>query len=529
MERETHVDDGADTYQREPLRRRVPGDPYLYPILALALVLRIPGLSRSLWLDEAYSVMVRGSADLIPLLTMEGPHPPLYFLTLKLWMGALGSSEVAVRSLSMVFGVGSVAAIYLLGRELYDRPTGLLAAVLLAVSTLHVQLSQTARMYSLLTFFGVVSTLFYVRTVRLDADSARIGYIVTGVLLVYTHVYGWFVLLAHSLHLGIHAWRHRDLTRAVRRVKAQAVVGLFALPWLGFVLVPGYLLGSNSDTSWIPRPDLQVLRDIALAYVNVPTSYPQIALTDLTITVGYAALAVSAALIAALTVAEVRELGTLSGETGLLVLFVGTTVAVPYIVSVTAFPILIVRYGYLGFAGFAVLLSYAVTRLPGRWLRIGAVVVLLVLFTPGLGAYYQTSTMENWEGMADTLNEDDLSNDLVLYDPGYTEPPVAYYLSERSSREATTVRSGYLFRVESALREGAFAEVWVPTYEGTTGEVRRALSERYRRVDTRSFGSVSLVKYVRAGGGSGGSATGSGNASAATGRPTPTPVPSPRS
>lgn len=502
-----------DESRAESFRSYLPYNSYLSAILAIALVLRLPGLRRSLWLDEAYSVMVRSSAEPLRLLTMEGPHPPLYFLLLKLWMGTFGRSEIAVRSLSVVLGVGGVAAIYLFARELYDRRTGLLAAALLSVSTLHVQLSQTARMYSALALFSLLSMHFYVRLLDSDGAGNRFGYVAVSVLLVYTHVYGWFVVLAQTLHLAVRTRRRRTLSPAIEGAKAQATVGLFALPWLGFMLVPNYLLADSSDTGWIPKPDFQVLRDIALAYVNVPTNYPQIALTDVTMALGYAALVLCGAVLAYLFAAEFRERGTLSESTELLVLLVAATVAVPYLVSMTVFPILIVRYGYLGFLGVAVLLARAVTRLPRRTLRIGCAALLVALLLPGLGAYYQTPTAENWAGLSETLNEDDLSNDLVLYDPGYSEPPVTYYLSNRSRQEATAVRSGYLYRVEPALRNGSFAEVWVPTHTAVSEDVRDTLSQSYRRADARSFGEISLVRYVRDGG-DGAAADGSRNRSA---------------
>lgn len=513
---------------RLPFGSDLPIDPYLYPILALALALRLPRINRSFWLDEAYSVMVRGAADPITAMTMEGPHPPLYFLTLHYWMELFGNSEVAVRLLSVLFGLGSVVAIYLLGRRLYDRRTGLLSAALLSVSTLSVQLSQTARMYSALLMFALLATYFYARLLDADTFGNRAGYVATGVLLVMTHVYGWFVVLAHAIHLAVHYLRERTHADAVRAAKMQALVGLGALPWLALILIPSYLLENNEDTSWIPVPDRQVVVDLVLSYGGVPTNYPIIAKGELVTTAGYAFVAVCALAVAFLAAQEVREEGTISRGTTLLLSFVVATTVVPYLVSLTVFPILIVRYGFLGFLGVAVLLAAGVARVRWSTARIACAVVVVMLLLPGLATYYQTPTSEDWTGLGETISgDDDLSNDLILYDPGYTEPPTAYYLSERSKQEATTVRAGYLFEVESEIRSGSYDQIWIPTYGDTSEYVTDNVTRQYRRAESYDFGAMTLYRYDRAGTG-GSAADGSQNGSAAVRDPTAPPAPADR-
>lgn len=78
----------------------------------------------SYWVDEIYSVVVRGDMPIGNLLTASEPHPPLYYLLLKFWMMAFGQGEFVTRSLSALFGVGAIVAIYFLCKELFDRPAG---------------------------------------------------------------------------------------------------------------------------------------------------------------------------------------------------------------------------------------------------------------------------------------------------------------------------------------------------------------------------------------------------------------------
>ena len=79
------------------------------PVVAAALSLWI-GLRQSVWFDEAYSIMVakRSASEIIRLSALD-THPPLYYLVLKIWANVFGWSELALRSLSVIFYGASIA------------------------------------------------------------------------------------------------------------------------------------------------------------------------------------------------------------------------------------------------------------------------------------------------------------------------------------------------------------------------------------------------------------------------------------
>src|SRR5260370_37416520 len=67
------------------------------------------------------------------------PHPPGYLLYValgRLLNASLGVATLAYVALAMLFSAGSSFVLYSLARRLYDRPTALSAASLLAVSPL---------------------------------------------------------------------------------------------------------------------------------------------------------------------------------------------------------------------------------------------------------------------------------------------------------------------------------------------------------------------------------------------------------
>ncbi len=74
--------------------------------LILALGLRLMPLNQSLWLDEATSALVTrmSLADFFGKFMPGDFHPPLYYLALRAWGTLFGTSEIALRSLSILFG-----------------------------------------------------------------------------------------------------------------------------------------------------------------------------------------------------------------------------------------------------------------------------------------------------------------------------------------------------------------------------------------------------------------------------------------
>lgn len=242
-----------------------PWMPYL--ILGLATFLRINDLARqSLWADEGNSVALAGrSFGEIAQAAALDIHPPLYYWLLSLWTRIFGTSEVAVRSLSVVLGVATVWLVYLLGRRLFGRVAGLVAAFLLAMSPLHVYYSQEARMYALLAFWAALLMLGFVRIVQdemadmknlprelpLLGTTAGFVYVIAGIGGLYTH-YLFPIMLAicnviYVIWLAT-TWRtpYRRL-RITRWLFLQLVIVVGYWAWLG--------IGLERIRAW-PAPDV---------------------------------------------------------------------------------------------------------------------------------------------------------------------------------------------------------------------------------------------------------------------------------
>lgn len=216
----------------------------LAPVLiaALAMALRLYRIdAQSLWFDEGWSVHLAREplGDALPQIASEGhTHPPGYYLLLMGWVRLWGHSVAAGRALSALTGALTVYLVYLGGRTLCDRPTGLLAAGLLAVSPAHWVYSQEARMYALLSaaFAGLLPLVYrYVRARegwRRRDWAALVG---LEILACYTHLFSAFFLAGLAVWLGVALLLGpRDGRRALFPwLASQVVVGLAFLPWLG--------------------------------------------------------------------------------------------------------------------------------------------------------------------------------------------------------------------------------------------------------------------------------------------------------
>jgi uncharacterized membrane protein len=153
--------------------RRLTQPLFVWLIVLAAWGLRVFELgAQSLWYDEAFSVLVARAdwATAARLLSVD-LHPPLYYLVLRAGLVALGSSEFAVRFVSVIPAVLMVPLMWVLARRLFDRLTAHLAAALVCLSPLFVWYAREARMYSQATMLGLAATYTLVRAQ--DTGRAR--------------------------------------------------------------------------------------------------------------------------------------------------------------------------------------------------------------------------------------------------------------------------------------------------------------------------------------------------------------------
>jgi mannosyltransferase len=199
--------------------------------------------NQSFWADEAltaYEARIPFGSMLSVVLHVE-TTPPLYFVLIWIWGHALGTGEVALRSLSALAGVATVPIAYLAGRELASRRAGVLAAAFMALNPFLIWYSQEARAYMLLVALSGASFLWFARA-RRDPGARNLGWWAAwSALALMTHFFAGFLIAAEA------AWLlslHRN------RVVAVAVGAVAAVE---AAMLPFALLDTSHGAGWIAK------------------------------------------------------------------------------------------------------------------------------------------------------------------------------------------------------------------------------------------------------------------------------------
>jgi len=150
----------------------------IIPITLVGGFLRMLYLSKNgMWLDETFSVWMASHsiADMLQWVVRIDQHPPLYYLLLHYWIAHNGESPYDVRLLSVLFSVGTIPIIFLIGKRISGVLMGLAAAMFLALSLFNIYYAQETRMYTLLTFNAAIAIYALVRLLTDPRSVKPIG------------------------------------------------------------------------------------------------------------------------------------------------------------------------------------------------------------------------------------------------------------------------------------------------------------------------------------------------------------------
>ncbi|MCL6629404.1 MAG: glycosyltransferase family 39 protein [Armatimonadetes bacterium] len=239
-------------------------------VIALAGVLRLYHLgTESLWIDEGYSL--RDASSHYSFTDVR----PLYFRLLSSWM-VFGKSEAWLRLPSAIFGILSVALLYILVNRLYGKKPAVLASLLLAVSPLHINHSQEVRMYALTTMLVIAEVLVFVRYFDQGKPADLIACLLVAGVAFLVFPLSIIMLLPFNI---LFLYQLRNARKSLAWYGSQAMLVLAGIPFLPAVL---HSLHEFSEAwTWrLPKPGLADLlwatRDFYLW--RIPVGHAVIAL-----------------------------------------------------------------------------------------------------------------------------------------------------------------------------------------------------------------------------------------------------------
>lgn len=447
----------------------------LAAMMAVAAVLRFWHIgAQSLWLDEASSWLVARMPPLY-LLTHNVDHgnPPGFYILLAGWMRLFGQSEVVLRALPALAGVLSVPALFLLGRELFGRRAGLLAALLLALSPIQVAYGQEARGYTLVMLLGILCAWMLARAQRTDrwldwlaaAGFAALGF----------HVHYTAALLVPFAGMAVITGR-----RSARALAAAGAYGLLVLPGALLYLVPSFL-SSQGYSYYLERVTPGALARMCNTFFGrpVPPDAPTALLAAgallLLVAVGYPlCMAVLAA------VHEPERPGDLQSAICNLqsprpVLFALLYLAVPVLLFAAYArmkPVWEFRYVMVAFPGYLLLAGWALAT-AGRHVRAVLATSLVLLTLPGLAAVY-ARPKSDWRSAAAAIRRVEAApggaHGVILITAPFMTIPLDYYYH------------GRLPQVGFPRTHGPMGAVQALPLDGETLEALSEEAERHRTV-----------------------------------------------
>lgn len=456
----------------------------LAAITMIGLVLRLTLLSKeSFWLDEAASAWISG-ASWDRALRAEATNPPLYYILLYLWIRCFGSSEAAIRALSVVPSVILIPVLYGLGKRLVSARVGIFAAAILALSPFHIAYAQEARTFALLSLFLVLAAsscwTLLADEKGLRAPKPIVAYLAWAIISLYTHFIAVFFIAAHNLYFVVR--NHRGLFRnadTLRWALVQLTVICLYLPWL-FKMLRAAASGGGQSRRHMLLKVPQTFFSFLFGDTLVPLD--EVAVSDIvgTLTANWPLLLAATVAAAAVAAASAKQLKAQPQAA----LFLGTMTLVPLILAFVVsirIPFFDERY-LIGCSPFLYLLcawgisSECAKRAAGAsgtafqlTVSLPAVLVLASIFNY---FFHPRFGKEQWREAVAYVEADLRAGDPILLDADFMNYPVEYYARKQPR----------LIQLFPEAREPE-SEQWRAVKEQLNGHPRIWLMQSHHRDD----------------------------------------------
>jgi mannosyltransferase len=204
--------------------------------------------AKSLWFDEGMSL---GCASLSwpnsLFLAIREPVQWPYYLVLRFFL-LFGRSEAVIRLPSALFMIAAVLAMFTVSRRLFGDLAGFASAALLAVNAAIVSYAQEARSYAMEVFLVIASVHLLCNYVHAQNRRNQLLYVFICGLMVYTHIFAAFAVLAQGLALL--AVPSRDFPRSRWWQTYSAVLFLTIPIWVFAVRIPRREMYFMPQFSW---------------------------------------------------------------------------------------------------------------------------------------------------------------------------------------------------------------------------------------------------------------------------------------
>lgn len=458
----------------------------IWLILIIALFLRLINLSQSLWLDEAINVVFARSSSFWWFITkypIGDFHPPGWFALLWVWGHIFGFSEMAVRLPSVILGTVTVGLLFLLGKELFGKKVGLLAAFLLSIAPLHVYYSQEARMY-VLAAFSVTLSFYFLNRLIFKEKYSKLGFVLSLVLVLSSDYLAYFVIPAQIFYL---IW--------IKKIRKDILVdfllsGIMFFPWL--LIFPNQLEKGINTASILPGWANVVgssFKDLLL--IPIKTFFGRVTFFDKTLYI--VVLGLVGALFGSIFFYGLKKIDQ---ATKMLISWIFIPLILSFLLS---FFIPVLSYFRMIFIlpAFYLILSRGIVNLPKKIATPAIILICLISVASLLGYYLNPKFQrEDWRGAVSFVSSKLDNQTLVIFENNEIPAPVVYY-----SNNLSHFKPGLSENLRSDLENKR--KVFVFEYLEDIYDLKRIVEQKlknlsFTQMQTFDFSGVGFVKlYIK--------------------------------
>ena len=195
-------------------------------------------------------------------------NPPFFFLLMHYWIKLFGISSFSARFMPLLFSTLTVLFIYKTGLKFFNLRIAIITSLLFTFSNFHIFFAHETRVDSLFTLLTTVSMYSFLSLVR-DKNQRKhfILLILSNTLLVYSHFFGFFVILIQIVSLI----SIKEIRQSI--FKKYSIISLITfvlyLPYIKLLILR---FSSSSHGTWVPAPNLEGLYNTLWKFSNAPVN-----------------------------------------------------------------------------------------------------------------------------------------------------------------------------------------------------------------------------------------------------------------
>lgn len=496
----------------------------LLVILLLGLFLRVYNLAgESIWLDEEYSVTVAQKGVFQIFERSSYDHDPFYHILLHFWINFWGVSEFSTRFLSVLFGFFAIIMIYNVGKLIFSKEVGLISSLLLALSEFHIFYSQEARMYSLMTILTLASYYFFIKLLKEKNRIALIGYILSSSFLTYTHIFGFFLIIAQNIYV----FTMFVLSKKVNKLNfkrwtfLQIIIMILYAPYISSLFT--HIIVKDFS---IPEASIYSTIDTFRVFSGAHSG-------GFTSRVSLGVLFLLLSLFAMIAIEKVKgsmdwkdffksiesyrlNIGLSNVNTiYLLLLWLLTPVLLPFLISKFYYSIYRIRYTIGASLALYLLTAKGINNIKFssikrirninfdyKYLKLVIIGIIITLSLVKISSYYERVDKEQWRDAVYYIETNAETGDLLLFNAGFTQDVFDYY-----SKRTDLVKRGLPSKVdEDNIKEleptvQGYNRVWVILSHSRDykGLIKQTMSQSYNLVAYKGYRGIEIYLFQKAG------------------------------